>query len=254
VSGNLSNIDFASYHSVYWFLNGRTLPDTLAAANAPYLKYQPYNSIVMLNPGQRVLYRIISAGRTGHPLHTHGNHHLVIAKNSQFLSTAPGVAGADLSRASFTAAVFPGDTLDAIMTWTGEGLGWDVYGHAEDVNNDPVEIFPGPEDLDNNGNGIVDTCAAGVGLEPGEDPAFHCAAFPVTLPNIQDLTVGQFYSGSPFLGAFGALPPGEGGFNAHAGFFFMQHSHNEKELTNNNIFPGGLATFMIVVPPSVPVL
>jgi hypothetical protein len=30
----------------------------------------------------------------------------------------------------------------------------------------------------------------------------------------------------------------------------MQHSHNEKELTNNNLFPGGMATFMVVIDPS----
>jgi hypothetical protein len=33
----------------------------------------------------------------------------------------------------------------------------------------------------------------------------------------------------------------------------MQHSHNEKELTNNNIFPGGMATFLVIVPPSTPI-
>jgi hypothetical protein len=33
----------------------------------------------------------------------------------------------------------------------------------------------------------------------------------------------------------------------------MQHSHSEKELTNFDIFPGGMATFLIVEPPSAPV-
>jgi hypothetical protein len=153
--------------------------------------------------------------------------------------------------------MYPGDTMDAIMTWTGENVGWDIYGHATDVDNPPAGFetggAPGPEDFDYNGNRIFDTCAAGVGLEPGEDEAYHCTPIPVKLPNIENLTVGAFYSGSPFLGAFGALPPGEGGFNANAGFFFMQHSHNEKELTNNNIFPGGMLTFLIIEPPSVPV-
>jgi hypothetical protein len=72
----------------------------------------------------------------------------------------------------------------------------------------------------------------------------------VILPSRQDLTYGQFFSGSPFLGALGSLPPGQGGFNPWAGFFFMQHSHSEKELTNNNIFPGGMATFLVVIAPS----
>jgi hypothetical protein len=36
------------------------------------------------------------------------------------------------------------------------------------------------------------------------------------------------------------------------GFFYMWHSHTEKELTNNNVFPGGLITFLGVVPWNVP--
>ena len=51
----------------------------------------------------------------------------------------------------------------------------------------------------------------------------------------------------------GAAYLAPGGFNANAGFFFMQHSHSEKELTNFDIFPGGMATFLIVEPPSAPV-
>lgn len=256
--GNLSNIDFSDYHDVYWFINGRTAPDTLAI-NAPWLKHQPYHSVARLNPGQKILYRVINTGRDPHPWHTHGNHHRIIAKKSQFLSTNPGGAeGANLGEQAFTTVIYPGDTVDMIMTWTGENIGWDIYGHATDVDNPPEGFAtggaPGPEDHDYNGNGIFDVCNdANNGLQPGEFASDHCKPLPVNLPNIQDLTFGPFYSGSPFLGAFGSLPPGEGGFNANAGFFFMQHSHNEKELTNFNIFPGGMLTFLIVEPPSVPV-
>jgi len=59
------------------------------------------------------------------------------------------------------------------------------------------------------------------------------------------------YSGSPFLGDEGVLPPGEGGLNPNAGYFFMWHSHNEKEMVNNDIFPGGMMTFGIIEPPGV---
>ena len=81
----------------------------------------------------------------------------------------------------------------------------------------------------------------------------HGTPFPVSLPDNKDLTFGQFYSGSPYLGSAGTLPPGEGGFNPEAGFAFMWHSHTEKELTNNNVFPGGLMTMFIVLPPGTPV-
>jgi hypothetical protein len=247
LKGNYTNIDFADYFDVYWFINGRGLPDTLSTTGAPWLQHQPYDALVLMNPGQKVLYRMINASRDPHPMHTHGNHHLIIGRQGRFLSTG---AGADLSSKAFTTAVYPGDTVDAIMTWTGAGMGWDIVAnHRDDVDNPPIGNFPGPEDVDLNTIGVFDTCA-GILPEPWEDDTDHCLPFPVVLPSRQDLTFGQFFSGSPFLGALGSLPPGQGGFNPWAGFFFMQHSHSEKELTNNNIFPGGMATFLVVIAPS----
>jgi hypothetical protein len=61
------------------------------------------------------------------------------------------------------------------------------------------------------------------------------------------------YGGSPFLGTLGSLPPGEGGLNPNAGFVFMWHSHTEKEMTNWDIFPGGMMTMLIIEPPGVPI-
>ncbi len=29
---------------------------------------------------------------------------------------------------------------------------------------------------------------------------------------------------------------------------YMWHSHNEKEIVNNNIFPGGMLTMVLVIP------
>jgi hypothetical protein len=87
----------------------------------------------------------------------------------------------------------------------------------------------------------------------GEDCNYHGDAIPVTLPGLQDLTFGGWYSGRPFLGQFGELPPGEGGLNLNGGLFFMWHSHNEKELTNFDIFPGGMLSFVIIEPPGTPI-
>ena len=96
--------------------------------------------------------------------------------------------------------------------------------------------------MDWNGNGIYEATAP----SPGEYAPDHGKPFPVKLPIDQDLTFGQMYSGSPFLGTSGILPPGEGGFNP-GGFMYMWHSHNEKEIVNNNIFPGGMLTLVLVL-------
>ena len=74
----------------------------------------------------------------------------------------------------------------------------------------------------------------------------HGKDFPVVLPEKLDLAFGGWWSGSPYLGSLGALPPGEGGLNPNGGFSFMWHSHTEKELTNYDIFPGGMLTMMII--------
>ncbi|HYD32405.1 MAG TPA: multicopper oxidase domain-containing protein [Azospirillaceae bacterium] len=225
--GRMGDVDTTGYFPVYWLLNGRTAPDTLSAAFTPLLPHQPYNSLPRMRPGEKLLMRVIGAGRDLHPFHHHGNHALLIARDGRLLSSAAG-AGADLSFADFTVQTVPGATYDAIFEWTGAGLGWDVYGHGADGSD------PGP-------------CL----VESGEDCQAHGRPFPVQLPSNQELTFGGHYSGSPFLGAMGSLPPGEGGLNMNGGLFYMWHSHNEKEMTNYDVFPGGMMTMLIVEPPWV---
>jgi len=233
-SGRMNRVDTTEVRPVYWFLNGRAGPDTMAPAGAPWLPNQPYNCMPMMHPGDRVLLRLIGAGRDPHPIHHHGNHSRVIAKDGRLLESTPG-AGADLSELSFTTTVAPGETFDAIFSWTGEKLGWDVYGTGPDFAHDCN---------DGDGDDFDDTT-----FEYCPD---HGKEIPVLLPDNKELTFGPQWSGSPFIGALGPLPPGEGGFNPNGGLFFMWHSHNEKELTNNDIFPGGMFTMAVVEhPPDV---
>lgn len=222
--GRKDSVDLNGFFPVYWFINGRASPDTMFESHAAWLPAQPYNSMPMMYPGQRVLFRVIGGGRDLHPLHTHGNHTRVIAKDAVPLDL-PAPAGEtdellDLTYDVFTVQSVPGQTVDAIFTWTGEGIGWDIYGHA-------------PEDE----------------LESAEYEPDHGKPFPVFIPEKGNLTFGGFWSGSPFLGSMGDLPPGEGGLNPMSGFVYMIHSHTEKEMTNNNIFPGGLMTMIMIMPP-----
>jgi hypothetical protein len=162
----------------------------------------------------------------------------LIARDGRLLESAPG-AGADLAYDVFTVQSVPGETVDAIFTWTGKNMGWDIYGTGPD--------YP------HTCNGIAVNAANP--SSPGFDPvtnewcADHGKPIPVVLPEKSDLTFGGFYSGSPFMGTLGALPPGEGGLNPNAGFTFMWHSHTEKEMTNYDIFPGGMMTMLVVEPP-----
>ncbi len=214
--GRMAEVDMTTWWPVYWFINGRTGPDTMLDPDVSWLPTQPYNCMPMFHPGEKVLMRVIDGGRDPHPLHHHGNNATIIARDGRMLESAPG-AGPDLGISVFTIQATPGGTADALFSWTGEKLGWDVYGHKP---GDP--------------------------LAPQEYAPDHGKPFPVTLPDQTHLAFGQMYGGSPFLGATGTLPPGEGGFNPSGGFMYMWHSHNEKEICNNNIFPGGMMTMALV--------
>ena len=211
-----------AYHSEYWLMNGRAAPDTMAAAGDALLTSQPYNILPRMHPGEKLLIRLVSAGREMHPFHTHGNHARVLARDGRLLTSEPGGAGQLAGPLLFTIPSVPGGTVDAIFEWTGKELGWDMYGHAP---TDP--------------------------LEPHEWAPDHGRPIPVDLPSLSSLAFGGFYSGSPYLGALGSLPPGEGGLNPDAGFTYMWHSHNERELVNNDVFPGGMMTMLIVEAPGV---
>jgi hypothetical protein len=76
----------------------------------------------------------------------------------------------------------------------------------------------------------------------------------VILAERDDLAFGQFWSGSPFLGTAGDLPPDHPGLNAGGAYLFPWHSHSEKELTSNDVFPGGSLTFIILQHPTTPIL
>jgi len=233
-TGQPVNVDTSVYHPVLWFINGRSAPDTMLDVGVPWLPTQPYNSVPRMHPGEKLLLRVIGGGRDLHPFHTHGNNFWVIARDGRVLESTPG-AGPDLAVSDFTLRTVPGETYDAIFEWTGKGLGWDVYGTTAQ--------FP-------------HTCAPDAN---GFDPATrewcddHNKAIPVVLPNLQDITIGPHYSGSPYLGRFGTLPPGSVMLNENAGYFHMWHSHNEREIVNNDIFPGGMMSMLIIEPASVPI-
>jgi FtsP/CotA-like multicopper oxidase with cupredoxin domain len=99
------------------------------------------------------------------------------------------------------------------------------------------------------------------------------AGGPATLPDANLFTNGAWYGGSPYLGpdatiratgcnagaqangpgvqcgSTGSTPPSGTIANSpssEAGFAFMWHSHNEREITTNNIFPGGMLMMMLV--------
>ncbi len=235
--GHRSHFTQSDRYASIWFLNGRVFPDNFQGDYNPLFPNQPYESLVMTHPGDRVLVRNVNAGHDSHPMHYHGENLRFIGRDGRMLSSDGLVA--DIGRSDNTINSAPKQTVDAIWTWTGKDLGWDIYGH-------------------DNTHSCVDTDGDGFGDGPGttyahEYCADHGKPLPVTLPGVGDLTLGGWWSGSPFLGDVGDLPPGEGGLNPFGGYFLVWHSHSEKELTTFDIFPGGSLGTVVVLPPGTPI-
>jgi FtsP/CotA-like multicopper oxidase with cupredoxin domain len=251
------------YHPTYFLINGRSMPDDMDANYAPEYPAQPYNGNPHMHPGDLTLVRVIGTGRWQHPFHEHGNHVRVLARDGNLLLSATDstkLAGPLL----FTTTTTPGQALDGIYYWTGKGLNWDIYGHKP---GDGTACIP-----DANGYYTADSGAPKTALNYYEWCADHDKPLethpygsvgsggPATLPDANILTDGAWYGGSPYLGpdatanAVGTspIPPAGTVVNSpttEAGYAFMWHSHNEREITTNDIFPGGMLMMMLVDPP-----
>jgi len=256
------NVATEPYHPAYYMINGRSMPDDMDPNYAPQYPHQPYNGNPHMHPGEQVLLRIVGQGRWQHPFHEHANHVRILGRDGNLIlsqSDANSLAGPLM----FTTTTTPGLAMDGIFYYTGKGLNWDMYGHNPGTS-DPLGNLPCTPDA--NGYNTGDPTAVNY-YEwcQDHDKPMQAAPFgdiagggPVTLPDPNLFTNGNWYGGSPYLGpdatvravgATGTTPPAGTVANSpggEAGFAFMWHSHNEREITTNNIFPGGMMMMMLV--------
>ena len=153
--------------------------------------------------------------------------------------------------------------MDGIFYWTGKGLNWDAYGH--NPASDPARTCPAlrmPTATTRVAAHARSTTTSGARTTTSQckrTPFGDVAGGgPVTLPDPNILANGAWFGGSPYLGpnatiravgSTGTTPPSGTVANSptdEAGFAFMWHSHNEREITTNNIFPGGMLMMMLV--------
>ncbi|ADE12046.1 multicopper oxidase domain-containing protein [Sideroxydans lithotrophicus] len=252
------------YRPNYFLINGRSMPDDMDASYSASYIHQPYNGNPHIHPGERLLMRVVGQGRWQHPFHFHGNHARVLARDGNLIvsqSDATKLAGPLL----FTIPTVSGQTVDAIFTWTGKGLNWDVYNHHSgdqwvDAGGVSHPIVCNPDAYGYNTVGVSnDPTATNFAPNYGEWCADHNKPIPITPPDPQIVANGQWYAGTPYLGIQSSnsgfnstpLPPGTLNFNgptSEAGYAYMWHSHNEREITTNDVFPGGMMMMLIVDP------
>ena len=257
------NVSTEPYHPAYFMINGRSMPDDMDPNYASEYPHQPYNGNPHMHPGEQVLLRIIGQGRWQHPFHEHANHVRILARDGNLILTPDGSALA--GPALFTTTTTPGLAMDGIFYYTGRGLNWDMYGHNP-KSGDPTAVLTCTPDA--NGYNTGGTAYTQINyyewcqdhnkplqVHPFGDVA---AGGPATLPDANILTNGAWYGGSPYLGPdattratgpTGTTPPSGTIANSpggEAGFAFMWHSHNEREITTNNAFPGGMMMMMLI--------
>jgi FtsP/CotA-like multicopper oxidase with cupredoxin domain len=261
------------YHPAYYMINGRSMPDDMDPNYAPQYPHQPYNGNPHMHPGELTLLRIIGQGRWQHPFHEHGNHVRILGRDGNLILSATdpnSLAGPLL----FTTTTTPGVAMDGIFYWTGKGLNWDAYAHNP-ASLDPSAKLPCTPDANGYNTGAPTAINYFEWCQDHNKP-LQAAPFgdvaaggPATLPDPNLFTNGAWYGGSPYLGpnatlrstgcsagapagscgATGSTPPSGTIANSpsgEAGFAFMWHSHNEREITTNNIFPGGMLMMMLV--------
>jgi FtsP/CotA-like multicopper oxidase with cupredoxin domain len=273
------NVPTEPYHPVYYMINGRSMPDNMDPNYAAQYPHQPYNGNPHMHPGELTLLRIIGTGRWQHPFHEHGNHVRILARDGNLITADstvpannilyPGAAAAVPALAGpllFTTTTTPGLAMDGIFYWSGKGLNWDAYGHnpaSAATAAMPVHATCTPD-----ANGYNTSAPTAINYfewcqdhnKPLQAKPFGdvAAGGPVTLPDPNLFTNGAWFGGSPYLGPdatvratgpTGTTPPSGTIANpptSEAGFAFMWHSHNEREITTNNIFPGGMLMMMLV--------
>jgi FtsP/CotA-like multicopper oxidase with cupredoxin domain len=267
------NVPTEPYHPAYFMINGRSMPDDMDPNYAAEYPHQPYNGNPHMHPGEQVLLRIIGQGRWQHPFHEHGNHVRILGRDGNLIlsqTDTTELAGPLL----FTTTTTPGLAMDGIFYWTAKGLNWDAYGHSP-KSADPLAKLTCTPDA-NGYNTSAPTAINYYEWCQDHDKPLQVAPFgdvagggPATLPDPNLFTNGAWYGGSPYLGpnatmratgcaagapagscgATGTTPPSGTIANSpssEAGFAFMWHSHNEREITTNNIFPGGMMMMMLV--------
>ncbi len=277
VNGCSLDVQTEPYHPAYFLINGRSMPDLMDPNYAGEYPHQPYNGNPHMHPGELTLIRTIGQGRWQHPFHEHANHVRILSRDGGLILSPTNPTNNLSGILMFNTDTTPGESFDGIFYYSGRGLNWDAFGHHPAVANasfpaDPLASLPCVPDA--NGFNTGSTTALNyyewcqdhnkpVQVNPFGDVG---TGGPATFPDPNVFTNGQWYGGTPYFGPDATLRASHASCdtttNANCtdlnpantqanpanerGWAFMWHSHNEREITTNNVFPGGMLMMMMV--------
>jgi hypothetical protein len=268
------NVVTEPYRANYFLINGRSMPDNMDPNYAPNYPNQPYAANPHMHPGELILVRYIGQGHVQHPFHEHGNHVRILGRDGNLLVSQTDVNSL-AGRMEFDTDTTPGQADEGIFYWSGKGLGWDIFAHTPGNTGNPTCV-PDANGFYTTASGATAPSYDAAGGFAGGSPNYYewCADHdvpleanpvgqvggggPMTLPDPLVVTNGLWYNGTPYMGPDAVLrsrgpsplPPGGALQNPppESGIAFMWHSHNEREITTNDVFPGGALMMMLVDP------
>ncbi len=213
--------DMSAYKARYFFINGRSFPDTVSPNFAAHVPAQPYGALVHIQPRNTkvgdqdynpdpAMIRYVNAGPVDYPFHPHSNNERQIGFDAEpLVNNTAAAAPTDASVDRFGIDVPPGGTIETEFAWVDQA-NWNPATHA----------------IDSGG------------------------ASDIVVPQQQARTDGQFWSGTPYLGQHADLGTGITQYNQCGEMYQVAHSHALFQATNYGASMGGMLTMIRIDPPN----
>jgi hypothetical protein len=209
------NFDMSAYRARYWLINGRGFPDSIADNYASWLPNQPYGALARIYPNDLYLPNGAINPTPAHPLPA--VERFINVGTEEYPFHPHGQNGIVIGR--------DGNPLEGPA---GEDLSFEKF----DVNIGPGQTWD-----------VIFSWHDAEYYDPDTNPVTN------TLPDLSNVTVGMFYSGSPYLGVTETMPPGVGTLNQCGEYYIISHNHALFQLDAFGQTMSGPITYLRIDPP-----
>jgi FtsP/CotA-like multicopper oxidase with cupredoxin domain len=202
-----------NYRARYWMINGRGFPDSIADNNAPWLPGQPYGALALIHPYNNDP----GAGANYHPYPA--VERFINVGTEDYPFHPHGQNGLVIGRDGNPLEGPAGQDLsyEKFAVNIGPGQTWDVIFKWYDAEN----------------------------YSPS-NPVYNGGV----IPDLVNVTIGMFYSGSPYLGQMETMPPGTNTLNQCGEYYIISHNHALFQLDAWGQPMSGPITYLRVDPPT----
>jgi FtsP/CotA-like multicopper oxidase with cupredoxin domain len=201
-----------SYHPRYWLINGRGFPDSVADNYASWLPNQPYGALARIHAFNN---SVPPNDPNYHPYP--GLIRYVNVGTEDYPFHPHGNNGVVIGR--------DGHPLEGPA---GQDLSFEKF----DINIGPGQTWD-----------VIFKWYDAEGYDEMTNPV------PATIPDIANMTFGMYWSGSPYLGMMGQMPPGMSTLNQCGEYYIISHNHALFQITSWGMTMSGPITYLRVDPP-----